>query len=75
MKALLEFMSPPKSEYYTNIRNELKNRLRVGQSKANKLFTNANDAGVFHAPIQGRYTLNMQQCDAILNDLPFAPSE
>ena len=75
VKALLEFMSPPKSEYYTNIRNELKNRLRVGQSKANKLFTDANDAGVFHAPIQGRYTLNMQQCDAILNDLPFASSE
>lgn len=73
VRTLGEFMPPPKSEYFTNIVKELKNRMHVGETKAKTYFNKANDEGVFHRPINGRYTLDTQQCDAILNDLPFAP--
>ena len=73
VKCLLEFMSPPMSEYYTNIVKELKRRMHVGETKAKEYFNEANSRGVFHLPVNGRYTLDTQQCDAILNDLPFAP--
>ena len=75
VKHLLEFMAPPTSDYYTNIVNELKKRMRVGHTKAKDYFNEANSAGVFHLPVNNRYTLNTSQCDAILNDLPFASSE
>lgn len=75
VKCLLEFMSPPNSEYFTNIIKELKKRMRCGETKAKQYFTAANDAGAFHNPINGRYTLDTSQCDAILNDLPFAPQQ
>lgn len=73
VKCLLEFMSPPMSEYFTNIVKELKRRMHVGETKAKEYFNEANSRGVFHLPVNGRYTLDTQQCDAILNDLPFAP--
>ena len=47
--------------------------MHVGETKAKTYFNMANDEGVFHRPVNGRYTLDTQQCDAILNDLPFAP--
>ena len=72
VKCLLEFMSPPASDYLTNIVRELKKRMHVGESKAKSYFTMANDANVFHLPVNGRYTLHTETCDAILNDLPFA---
>ena len=71
---LLAFMSPPNSEYFSNIVKELKKRMHVGETKAKEYFNEANSAGVFSLPVNGRYTLNTLQCDAILNDLPFAPS-
>lgn len=71
---LLAFMSPPNSEYFSNIVKELKKRMHVGETKAKEYFNEANSAGVFSLPVNGRYTLNTSQCDAILNDLPFAPS-
>ena len=74
VKHLLEFMSPPNSEYFSNIVKELKKRMHVGETKAKEYFNEANSAGVFHLPVNGRYTLDTSQCDAILNDLPFAPS-
>ena len=74
VKHLLEFMSPPNSEYFSNIVKELKKRMHVGETKAKEYFNEANSAGVFHLPVNGRYTLNTSQCDAIMNDLPFAPS-
>ena len=73
VRCLLEFMSPPMSDYYTNIVKELKKRMHVGEAKAKEYFNEANSRGVFHLPVNGRYTLDTQQCDAILNDLPFAP--
>lgn len=73
VKCLLEFMSPPMSEYFSNIVKELKKRMHVGETKAKEYFNEANSRGVFHLPVNGRYTLDTQQCDAILNDLPFAP--
>ena len=73
VKNLLEFMQPPSSDYMTGIVKELKKRMHVGDTKAKQYFTMANDKGVFHLPINGRYTLNTSECDAILNDLPFAP--
>jgi hypothetical protein len=73
VKCLLEFMSPPMSDYYTNIVKELKKRMHVGETKAKEYFNEANSRGVFHLPVNNRYTLDTQQCDAILNDLPFAP--
>lgn len=73
VRCLLEFMSPPMSEYFTNIVKELKRRMHVGETKAKEYFNEANSRGVFHLPVNGRYTLDTQQCDAILNDLPFAP--
>ncbi len=73
VKCLLEFMQPPMSDYYTNIVKELKKRMHVGETKAKEYFNEANSRGVFHLPVNGRYTLDTQQCDAILNDLPFAP--
>ena len=73
VRCLLEFMSPPMSDYYTNIVKELKRRMHVGETKAKEYFNEANSRGVFHLPVNGRYTLDTQQCDAILNDLPFAP--
>ena len=72
VKCLLEFISPPASDYLTNIVRELKKRMHVGESKAKSYFTMANDANVFHLPVNGRYTLHTEMCDAILNDLPFA---
>ena len=76
VKCLLEFMSPPQSEYFTNIVKELKKRMHVGETKAKEYFNEANSAGAFHLPVNGRYTLDTSQCDALLNDLPFAgPSE
>ena len=75
IRTLGEFMAPPMSEYFTKIVNELKHRMHVGETKAKTYFNMANDKGVFHRPINGRYTLDTSQCDAILNDLPFAPSE
>ena len=75
VKCLLEFMSPPKSEYFSNIVKELKKRMHVGETKAKDYFNQINSAGVFHMPVNGRYSLDTSQCDAILNDLPFAPSE
>lgn len=74
VKHLLEFMSPPNSEYFSNIVKELKKRMHVGETKAKEYFNEANSVGIFSLPINGRYTLNTSQCDAILNDLPFAPS-
>lgn len=74
VKCLMEFMSPPMSEYFTNIVKELKRRMHVGETKAKEYFNEANSRGVFHLPVNGRYTLDTQQCDAILNDLPFAPT-
>lgn len=74
VKHLLEFMSSPNSEYFSNIVKELKKRMHVGETKAKEYFNQANSAGIFSLPINGRYTLNTSQCDAILNDLPFAPS-
>ena len=74
VRTLGEFMAPPKSDYFTNIVKELKNRMHVGETKAKTYFNKANDEGVFHRPVNGRYTLDTQQCDAILNDLPFAPT-
>ena len=71
---LLAFMLPPNSEYFSNIVKELKKRMHVGEAKAKDYFNQANSAGVFNLPINNRYTLNTSQCDAILNDLPFAPS-
>jgi hypothetical protein len=53
---------------------ELKKRMHVGEAKAKEFFNQANDANVFHLPINGRYTLNTSQCDSILNDFPFAPN-
>ena len=73
VKCLLEFMSPPMSEYFTNIVKELKRRMHIGETKAKEYFNEANSRGVFHLPVNGRYTLDSQQCDAILNELPFAP--
>lgn len=73
VKCLLEFMQPPQSDFMTGIVQEFKKRMHVGDTKAKKYFTMANDRGVFHLPINGRYTLNTSECDAILNDLPFAP--
>jgi hypothetical protein len=73
VRCLQEFMSPPMSEYYTNIVKELKKRMHVGEAKAKEYFNEANSRGVFHLPVNNRYTLDTQQCDAILNDLPFAP--
>ena len=73
VKCLLEFMSPPMSEYFTNIVKELKRRMHIGETKAKEYFNEANSRGVFHLPVNGRYTLDTSQCDAILNDLPFAP--
>ena len=73
VKTLLEFMQPPASEYFTNIVKELKKRMHVGEIKAKEYFTIANDEGVFHRPVNGRYTLDSQQCNSILDDLPFAP--
>lgn len=74
VKSLLEFMAPPVSEYFTNIVKELKKRMHVGETKAKEYFNMANSAGVFHLPVNNRYSLNTSQCDAILNDLPFAPA-
>ena len=74
VKSLLEFMAPPNSEYFTNIVKELKKRMHVGETKAKEYFNMANDKGVFHLPVNNRYSLNTSECDAILNDLPFAPS-
>lgn len=74
VSALLEFMRPPQSEYLTNIVKELKKRMHCGETKAKTYFTMANDASVFHLPVNNRYSLNTSQCDAILNDLPFAPA-
>lgn len=74
VKCLLEFMSPPNSEYFSNIVKELKKRMHVGETKAKEYFNEANSAGIFSLPVNGRFTLNTSQCDAILNDLPFAPS-
>ena len=73
VRCLLEFMSPPMSEYFTNIVKELKRRMHIGETKAKEYFNEANSRGVFHLPVNGRYTLDTSQCDAILNDLPFAP--
>ena len=73
VRCLLEFMSPPMSEYFTNIVKELKRRMHIGETKAKEYFNEANSRGVFHLPVNNRYTLDTQQCDAILNDLPFAP--
>lgn len=75
VKTLLEFMPSPSSDYFSNIVKELKKRMHVGETKAKSYFDNANSAGAFHLPMNGRYTLNTSQCDAILNDLPFAPSD
>lgn len=72
VRCLLEFMSPPNSDYFTNIVKDLKKRMRVGETKAKEYFNQANSNGVFHLPVNNRYTLNTSQCDAILNDLPFA---
>ena len=74
VKCLLEFLSPPNSDYFTNIVKELKKRMRVGETKAKEYFNEANTVGIFRLPVNGRYTLDTSQCDAILNDLPFAPS-
>lgn len=74
VKCLLEIMSPPKSDFFTPIVKALKKRLHIGETKAKEYFNMANSAGVFHLPVNGRYSLNTSQCDAILNDLPFAPS-
>ena len=74
VKHLLAFMQPPNSEYFSNIVKELKKRMHVGEAKAKEFFNQANDANVFHLPINGRYTLNTSQCDSILNDFPFAPN-
>lgn len=73
VKALLEFMQPPTSEYFTNIVKELKRRMHVGEAKAKEYFNTANSEGVFSRPVNNRYTIDMQQCNAILDDLPFAP--
>ena len=73
VKALLEFMSPPNSEYFTNIVKELKKRMHCGETKAKDYFNMVNDKSIFHMPVNGQYTLNTSHCDAILNDLPFAP--
>ena len=75
VSALLEFMRPPQSEYFTNIVKELKKRMHCGETKAKTYFTMANDASVFNLPVNNRYSLNTSQCDAILNDLPFAPCD
>lgn len=75
VKHLLEFMSPPNSEYFSNIVKELKKRMHIGETKAKEYFNIANSSGVFHLPINGRYTLHTAQCNAILNDLPFASSD
>lgn len=75
VKYLLEFMSPPNSEYFSNIVKELKKRMHIGETKAKEYFNIANSSGVFHLPINGRYTLHTAQCNAILNDLPFASSD
>ena len=74
VKCLLEFLQPPQSDYMTGIIKELKKRMHVGDTKAKQYFTMVNDKGAFHLPINGRYTLNTSECDAIMNDLPFAPS-
>ena len=73
VKCLLEFLQPPNSDYFTNIVKELKKRMHVGETKAKEYFNEANSSGIFNLPINNRYTLNTSQCDAILNDLPFAP--
>ena len=72
VRCLLEFLQPPVSNHFTGIVNELKKRMHCGETKAKKYFNQANDAGAFNLPINGRYTLNTNQCDALLNDLPFA---
>ena len=74
VKCLFEFMAPPLSDFYTNIVKEIKKRMHVGETKAKEYFNKVNSAGVFHLPINGRYSLDSSQCDAILNDLPFAPN-
>ena len=74
IKHLLAFMPSPTSDYFSNIVKELKKRMHVGETKAKDYFNQANSVGVFNMPINNRYTLNTSQCDAILNDLPFAPS-
>ena len=73
VKCLLEIMSPHMSEYFPNIVKELKRRMHIGETKAKEYFNEANSRGVFRLPVNGRYTLDTSQCDAILNDLPFAP--
>lgn len=72
IKHLLQIMPPPCSEYHTNIIIELKKKMHVGDSKAKKYFDLANSVGIFLLPVNRRYTLNTSQCDAILDDLPFA---
>ena len=74
VKCLMEFLQPPQSDFITNIVKELKKRMHVGETKAKEYFSIANSAGVFHLPVNNRYSLNTSECDAILNDLPFAPA-
>ena len=74
VKCLLEFLQPPSSDYFTNIVKELKKRMHIGETKAKEYFNEANSLGIFNLHINNRFTLNTSQCDAILNDLPFAPS-
>lgn len=72
VKCLLDFLRPPMSEFYSNIVASLKKKMHVGEAKAKTYFSMANDKGVFNLPVSGRYTLNVEQCEALLNDLPFA---
>ena len=74
VKCLLEYMPPPNNDNFTNIVKAIKKRMRVGETKAKNYFNLANSSGIFRLPVNGRYTLDQSQCDAILNDLPFAPS-
>ena len=46
------FMSPPNSEYFSNIVKELKKRMHVGETKAKEYFNEANSAGVFQSACQ-----------------------
>lgn len=75
IRVLKAIIYPPKSEYFTEIMKQLKDKLHVGEAKAKKYFNMVKDnyPTMMYQRDGGKFTIDKREMEAIEQGLPWAP--
>ena len=75
VRILKTIITPPKTEYFTNIIKVLKEQLHVGEGKAKGYFNALRDShpALLYQTNGGQFTMSKKELEAYEQGLPFAP--